>query len=1272
MKKIIAVLAAVSAIIFLYLISNLTVAEPALPTNNPPQPLTQVTYIYQASGAVASRTLSWADGQTGHQLDKVVKTYRSERYSQADAGSDCHTRLPSALAKQLPATAYLLCRTTTQVGDRQSPVKVTYIDIQNDEPVAISNPQQTTRINRYDGLGRLTATDLYDKNAQLLTEKKLNYLWATDAGNRSGYNQVTVSRLIGLKSGKPTFFSQRTLADGLGRLVKKQINTCPDGPSGEAIAGCNATNYGAIAIDPGYQGGFRTLVSDSYRNSQGPQLQLQSKTDAQGVQVHYEYDALGRQIAQTGYQQLSSSPTLTTVSQGVFYDAVDHLKVSYPRLATAVTDGDAHVLQVTYFNNNNKVAKVISIPLLQIQQQIKALGGVPSAQWFSAAHQVAIEQLLAGPVADQLGWAQTTQYDGLARKQQQADAFGSSDYSYTERGLLAVADSSANPLNAANDFEDSGLHYQQQVSRYNLLGQPINLQQSYFHQVNGQKQVVPGSMRQGAVRRYNAFGELTSQTVFTDQAQQISLLSNHFSYSLSGRLIQQTDDYPGPSTIISCRSYNALDQLTGSWNRELNGSLPCGGDKGNARDEKEGYYSGLHADLDQGQLAHRLDFIAFVRPEPKQGDANVLISNRYFPDGKLRQQTRTHIGPGGEQGVVSYRYQYNGLGQTTHFSLDSPSFSSQRSYQYGSGLLHWLVKQSDGQATVSYRYNDQGQTLSVVRSTPTMQVTTSTDYSYFSCDNTAQACLQVVHSTEQGHVLQQQYIRIYQQGQLLKTITEHNKTEITPTDPLYNKFNQTRIYYYDGLNRLIAYQTSPLSATDEITTVRYQLDANNNIEQIKTTSPAGTATTETRSYNAADQLTSLVDTGHSKWQLHYVEGNLTNPPRADAGTYSYNGRGQLISVKAKGGQLKATYRYDPQGELVEEADPQDGSYLQLAYDPQGQLSWVKDNSGATASYMAGIKIIHQADGTEHYQIVAYQGKTPSGWLSDKSYWQQPGVYGAIEARYPGPQQPTATLAVTNPILGFNGSYHDVITGDNLMGSANGRFYDPQLQSFIQLDSDYSQPNRYGYGNANPMDYWDPSGHTAWWKIALGVVVGIALIALTTISGAEGADGLIIEEEMSLLGEVETEGDIAEEGVALDKTEASEDQSQLDDTNQDRKLTTQSEKRVRFDETTKFRSRVEALRNSPKSTPDPTDESGGYTEDFLRDHPVQIRNREESVDGLRNLQGLTAEPTDGSGGYTEDFLKNHPVQSYSSSKQEEFERLLEEEEEKQYWKSRFTP
>ncbi|AZE49062.1 YD repeat protein [Pseudomonas chlororaphis] len=93
---------------------------------------------------------------------------------------------------------------------------------------------------------------------------------------------------------------------------------------------------------------------------------------------------------------------------------------------------------------------------------------------------------------------------------------------------------------------------------------------------------------------------------------------------------------------------------------------------------------------------------------------------------------------------------------------------------------------------------------------------------------------------------------------------------------------------------------------------------------------------------------------------------------------------------------------------------------------------------------------------------------------------------------------------TASIIGFNGQLFDSVSGTYLLGNGY-RAYSPTMRAFYSPDSlspfGAGGVSRYQYCNLNPVNYTDPSGHSA---------IGIAISIIAILSAVTGAVSVGLE------------------------------------------------------------------------------------------------------------------------------------------------------------------
>jgi RHS repeat-associated protein len=94
-------------------------------------------------------------------------------------------------------------------------------------------------------------------------------------------------------------------------------------------------------------------------------------------------------------------------------------------------------------------------------------------------------------------------------------------------------------------------------------------------------------------------------------------------------------------------------------------------------------------------------------------------------------------------------------------------------------------------------------------------------------------------------------------------------------------------------------------------------------------------------------------------------------------------------------------------------------------------------------------------------------------------------------------QPEEQLA-HGPLFSWKQQFTDPT---NQLVYLRSRFYHPGLMRFMSMDS-YPVPNRYAFGNGNPIDRADPSGNMSE-GAAMGIGIGVGILATLVTGGALG-------------------------------------------------------------------------------------------------------------------------------------------------------------------------
>jgi RHS repeat-associated protein len=216
-------------------------------------------------------------------------------------------------------------------------------------------------------------------------------------------------------------------------------------------------------------------------------------------------------------------------------------------------------------------------------------------------------------------------------------------------------------------------------------------------------------------------------------------------------------------------------------------------------------------------------------------------------------------------------------------------------------------------------------------------------------------------------------------------------------------------------------------------------------------------------YGSANRLVDFNGTAIS----YDNDGNILNTPLKNNkwGTLTYNSRNMLTDVVTSDGAIE--YEYDAENNRTLKTEY--GKTTSYVVNPNAELSQVlmSTTNGETTYYIYGLGLIaeEKADTykTYHYD---YRGSTTAitdsnGNVTDRVYY---APYGSIITR---------TGTTNTPYL-YVGKY-GVETDDNGLYYMRARYYNPQIQRFINVDPIRDGYNWYGYVRGNSINSSDPIG-----------------------------------------------------------------------------------------------------------------------------------------------------------------------------------------------------
>ena len=292
--------------------------------------------------------------------------------------------------------------------------------------------------------------------------------------------------------------------------------------------------------------------------------------------------------------------------------------------------------------------------------------------------------------------------------------------------------------------------------------------------------------------------------------------------------------------------------------------------------------------------------------------------------------------------------------------------------------------------------------------------------------------------------------------------------------------NHSRTFTYDGFCQLTL-DTITDSGNKLVSKRSYAYDANMNI--VAKTDTDGTETKY--SYNNIEQLTSYtVGTGSPQQQTYDQNGKLLVD--GDGRKYTYDTQGFLVSVETSGG--KQEYAYYPNKTLASRTSG--AGSTTMYYDNSQQVLTTYEGATPTQFLTVGSKRFASyvdAQSTKYYGTNQRQDTvsiTSGGKITSEASYES---YGASDG--------TLDLSASES-FGWNQEYSDV---ENDLVYLRSRYYDPKTMRFITRDAKQVS-NRYAYGNGDPINNVDPTGHDAesWaiFGVGAGLGLGATYIAIT--------------------------------------------------------------------------------------------------------------------------------------------------------------------------------
>jgi RHS repeat-associated protein len=457
------------------------------------------------------------------------------------------------------------------------------------------------------------------------------------------------------------------------------------------------------------------------------------------------------------------------------------------------------------------------------------------------------------------------------------------------------------------------------------------------------------------------------------------------------------------------------------------------------------------------------------------------ITNTYDQLGQLLSTANTSSG-----GTISYGYDKAG----NNTSLTDSRGTTTQAYDASGVLLSTTYPKASSTSTTYFKTDDNGnRTDEWLQSNATQSAWAAHTHTTFDASGRISRIF-AQKGPASGPTTQMDVYYCYNTGGSGTNCGTASGTDMSKLQWTYNNLTgQTTKFTYDGTGRLTRVAESGGSDTNN--TYAYTYDANGN--RLTANVTGSTSSTQTLTYNAANQITS---TGYS----YDGAGNMTASP---TGTYTYNAAEQMTQAVVGGTTSTYTYAGSAQNAVLRETIGSSTTY-KVAYgrtDQVGNPTIAQYGVGSLTAYVESDPVTGQATmlhtSSDIAALYVYDGLgSPVALLTDfssTSFQYKYDPYGL-----PTLQASSGGNGVGQNPYAFKSGIQDRATGFVKFGQ---RWYNPSTGTWTQQDTldsplDPTNANRYAYAGGDPVNGVDPSGASVTNDIA-GGLLGFATTALCT-------------------------------------------------------------------------------------------------------------------------------------------------------------------------------
>ena len=806
---------------------------------------------------------------------------------------------------------------------------------------------------------------------------------------------------------------------------------------------------------------------------------MEKKVDAKGIEVSYEYDALGRVTKESTKSQSGDTALQTTYS----YKLNNSTYGGYGTSALVIQKPNGYS-GYTVYDSLGRELKLYSQNISGNEYSIlkSYVYGVTGQKVLETVYN---EDAKGTPYQFNINY----KYDALGRETAVTSPSGETkvttynDVERSQESYVKTADGMLSPKSVVtfNEmkkpvkvvlYKPDGSRFSESSSQYDGFGNIIGTvdvngnKMAYSYSAIGQKleEKYPDGRRISYEYDLLFPNQVTKKSVILSNGK--SLVLGTREYNVMGQMVLDSD--PSGKTIKY--SYDSKGNISHQILR--------------SGKEIQYTYNGFNKVLKKEVVGEGAKYSSTYEYDPatqnllSMTDATGITGYKYNLDGSLRSVTYP------DNNKITYKYDLQGhpIGLT-----DVAGSQTVYHFSHTNGKLEKteFITNKDGSQVELYSYDGFGRI-----SKKTMPNKAETRYAYNEMGNLEN----LSHHMESGSTI------------LAYSYTYNIDLNIASRIRLGSGgigSSAEEQYKYDALNNLSEYRCSGVYCPKDqngssIASEEYTFDGLNNIKTAKVGFVGGESSLTTYNYSDKDPSRligySLVSAkGTQESTLEYdADGNVTKDGEGNILTYTPFNR---LATFVKGGKL-TEYNYNGSGNLVSQRDVESNKLTKYYYNGKRVIS--ESDNGTTVSYFqVSGRVVGKSSAASGVQFfLTDQAQSVIRVMEGSNLLKQNYAYTPY-GQQTDLSQPSPSSSKESG-FGFNGERTDGKTGYQFLGKGY-RAYNPALGRFMQYDSfspfGKGGINGYTFAENNPIMKFDPSGESATSSAMMGVGIGLAIIGI---------------------------------------------------------------------------------------------------------------------------------------------------------------------------------